>query len=356
MPEIVLGEATPKHGFISNSLPHQWRNHLFVQDRFYFTFPRTLLEKIISAVGKKRFRREDLERERQLSSIIGDHCLTVGYWKECPVVYSYLMPRRPIKLDQTACKVLGVPAFRGASMASEAEKQRKHVDDPIRGYLGWLLTHKAFLEEHDELINQYQPQILEHGFPAPLNWRPQSDTYEVGEANKFTSDFKAFYSHWRLQTLAAPYLPLPLTPQLPDVWTTRAANIPEGGCSFFLPDISPVTGQGSINDGINGALRGTSPPKHLEEWINIVRKENASKNQIRAFGRRFRLQHFWIVLHERYPKETTRSKGQLIRVFADFLGVEETTIKRDLDLLALNIGPDWDKRHCELCQSTPGYP
>lgn len=349
MLQTFPSEVANQPGFISTATPTRWRGDPLVRDRYYFTFPQRLFKEIVKAIGQGRFDEKDLERERELAKIVGDHSLNIGHWKGNMVSYNYVLPRRPLEFDQATREFLGISKFRAASMAKEAEIQLNSFDSPLRGYLGWLLSQRTFLSEHDELIQRYPLQIQQHGFPLPLNSRPNPNQYQTEEASDYTRDFVAFYSRWRLQTLAAPYIPLPLAPQLPDVWTSRAANLPKGGHSFFLPDISPVTGQGSINAGLNGALRGTSPPDHLAHWMDIVGKENTSRIQIQAFERRFRLQHFWILLHDRYPDAVRRRRRPLTDVFADFLGVESTTVKRDLDHLAKNVGPTWATRDCDLC-------
>ncbi len=349
MPQTFPREAVNRHGFSSQATPHQWRNDPSVKDRYYYTFPPDLFENILAAIGTNRLSREDVERERDLAKIVGDHSLNVGHWNGSTIPYSYLLPRPPLVFDKATRDFLGLSLAEAAANKRALELQLDSFDTPLRGYLGWLLTQKLFLDEHDALIDQHRAQIQRHGFPQPLNSRPDPSQYQAEEGNEFTRNFEDFYARWRLLALAAPYLPVPQAPLLPDRWTSRAKNLPEGCQSVFLPDISPITGQGVINVGLNDSLRGSKHPEHLSGWMNIIRKENASKQQIRTFERRFRLQHFWIVLYHRYPEATHRRKRPLMDVFADYLGVELTTVKRDLDQLARNVGPKWATRACDLC-------
>jgi len=111
-----------------------------------------------------------------------------------------------------------------------------------------------------------------------------------------------------------------------------------------IPDISPTLGRGVVDETLEDALRGGGTPAHLAAWMRIVSKRNTAKNAIPPHERRFRLQHYWRVLHRLYPQPLHRKKRALTAAFASFLDVNEDTVRNDLDRIARNLGSQWAQR------------
>jgi hypothetical protein len=225
-------------------------------------------------------------------------------------------------------------------------------DGPLRGFVGWLMTQPVFLAEHDELLSRHWEMLQAYGFPQPMEIAPAENAEKLTESpsdSEWVSEFRKFYSRWRLQTLAAPGLPVPLAPRAPDVVGRCHPGLPEGIQSLSVPDITPLPGKGTVVETLEDALRGTTPPDNLKGWMDIVRRDNTTRNQISVFERRFRLQHYWRVLQHRHRDALTRKKKVLTGVFAESLGTSEDTISGDLSFLNDQLGTDWGNRPFEFC-------
>jgi hypothetical protein len=165
-------------------------------------------------------------------------------------------------------------------------------------------------------------------------------------------DFAAFHARWRLAGLAAPYLPLPLAPQVPA--PGRAGPQPVGGITIFLPDTFPVPSREELRDTIEDALRGGPGPAHLAEWHALVRADNKAKNSIDRYGRLFTLQHLMPVLPARHGPALRRKAGPLIHALARYLCGEhlgaDGTIRKDLTFIRKRLRA----RRCEPAEPEPG--
>jgi len=139
-----------------------------------------------------------------------------------------------------------------------------------RGYLGCLLTRAQFLDEHDALIREHESVIARWGTAsfgspaAPVGF----DVATQSEQTRFRNPdarFVEFLTRWRLQGLAAPYLPVPLQPhfagRLPDLMLRRYSEI---GGLFVVPDTFPVPSRDEFRGMLDEALC-SSPPEHLTE-------------------------------------------------------------------------------------------
>ena len=99
---------------------------------------------------------------------------------------------------------------------------------------------------------------------------------------------------------------------------------------------------------IEESLRIKNGSVHLMEWFKIVQKSNTAKKVIPTYERWFRLQHYWRLLHRRYPQPLRRKKEALIQAFASYLGVSDATVKTDLRRISTLLGTGWEHRFAEL--------
>ena len=304
------------------------------QRGIYFGIPGALLELVVSELGEDRLRGEDLDRDRQLAAINVD----VGCWRGAVIQYPYLAPRAPVNLGESAASILQKTPVEIRRLQHELEARCAAIEGPMRGYLGWLLTQRAFLDEHDQLVSEFRVQLRSHGFPQPV-WTSLRGL-EATDAT-WVQRFREFYARWRLQSLRAPYLPLPEGPRIPD---SLARVRVEGQVRTMVPDIFPTLGRGLIDDSLEDALRGGRLPEHLAGWMRIVRRQNQAKNVFEKWERIFRLQHYWKVLHQRYSQALRRKKTALIAAFAEFFDVSSDSIKNDLNAIARNLGAGWETR------------
>ena len=217
------------------------------------------------------------------------------------------------------------------------------LGNPVRGYVGWLLTNPEFLKEHDALFRNNRDAIRCHGIPKPVVAKPVLADRDENEP--FVFEFQDFCHRWRLQTFAGPYLPLPIEPQVPDLLSK-----PEGlaACmgmtTFSLPDIFPVSGRGELQSAVDDAVHGGAKPGHLAGWYAIIDSANSAKNPIIRYVRLFQFQHFVRVLYSRHAAALYRKKTRVLAALADFFSVSEDTIKSDWKFLDDKVGKDWHLR------------
>jgi hypothetical protein len=96
----------------------------------------------------------------------------------------------------------------------------------------------------------------------------------------------------------------------------------EGVLSVSIPDIYPTRGQGLMDRSIEEGLGSLLP----------------------MYDRWFRLQHYWRLIHRRYPEAIRRKKLALVNAFASFLNTSLDTLKSDLQRIAFRLGPGWERR------------
>lgn len=327
---------------------------------FDYLLPKNLLKPICSHVDTSRFDKQALQNERDLTARSTLHG-QVGYWGTWNIVSDLLEDSPPLqKPDDFKPADFGTTKDRlQAAMAAANERLTKVTTHRI-GYAGWLVLNRQFIDEHDALLRQYRDRFLAEGFPMtfdstdvaaprrfrrafPLmqNNRPNDASAFILEADTWLNDYQRFCERWRLSHLAGPYLPEPLMPQIP-----LGVGPAPGTQVFVFPDIYPIIGRGFIGEVVEDALRGGSSEdrEHLLEWFQIAGNENSARNTISRFGRLLRLQHYWRILHQRHADALVGQKGKLQNAFAEYFGLSEESLKRDLQEIQRQLGPDWSNR------------
>jgi hypothetical protein len=109
----------------------------------------------------------------------------------------------------------------------------------------------------------------------------------------------------------------------------------------------PVPSEDDLRRLAEGSI-SHEPPKHLEPWAKIIRG-GASKNELKRYARIFPLLHYWRVLMSRHADALCRQQGRLEEAFAGYFGVERDSIRGDLRLIALRLGPNWHARLAAFC-------
>lgn len=219
------------------------------------------------------------------------------------------------------------------------------------GYAGWLMTNPQFLAELDELLVRFRPQMQRWGtalvglpIPSTQPAGPFNPTAEDGW-EEYDSGVLEFCVRWRLQGLAGPRIPVPMRPIMSGQFPLSIVQqLMRAGGVFNWPDTFPLYARDELRDLLASALLSSKSTEHLEGWRSIIDSKNKAKNQITTFERHFRLQHFWRLLRERHP---ARFKGRLNQVeyaFAEYLGVDVTTIQLDRTKIRKSLGSDWDQR------------
>lgn len=112
----------------------------------------------------------------------------------------------------------------------------------------------------------------------------------------------------------------------------------------LIPDIFPNRSRDVIGDCTESMLRGCGAPDHLREWFAIVERTSTRANVLPKYARWLCLQHYWRLLHRRYPTALHRKKERLVAVFAQFLDVSTDTVEADLRDIAERLGSGWEQR------------
>ncbi|MDB5336612.1 MAG: hypothetical protein JWN70_2231 [Planctomycetaceae bacterium] len=329
-------------------IPDSWQNEDVLEGGAYFIIPAPLLNLIIREVGRDLFAPEDLKREHEIAAAAGTDYDNVAIRNGGFVTYLDLGVWKPVSLDTTAAaEILGKNFEQTRQLSRLMTERLEAIDGVRRGYLGWLLTQRAFLDEHDDLVVRHRTQIRAHGFPQPILGQGTIENGLQSEAD-WVQVCREFCGRWRLQSMALPYLPRPHALEIPSLFAQQE-TVDSGGIVFAsIPDIYPTRGRGLLDETIEDALHGRIGPDHLSDWFQLVSKTSASKNVIPAYDRWFRLQHYWRLLHRRYPQSIHRKKEPLIQAFACFLHVSIDTIKSDLRRISSQLDSGWEKRYVQL--------
>lgn len=352
-PRPTLSQQLTERGITVVEASQRIQGAGLLPNGLYFTVPADVLENVF----QQRSPDDELDRrvrqDKEWSEAIKLKDNQVGVWNGRILHYPYLTPRTPLTLDHASAQVLGKSLAEVENIARIYEVRFRTIDEPLRGYLGWLLSHAPFLDEHDQLLAKHGSEIQKHGFPSPVYAsapkKPKPPTTRVkSRESQWMLEFRDFFKRWRLQTLAAPYLPIPLVPQLPDLRYSSATDAEHGQLQVSFYDIYPIPGQGVVVETMEDILRPLHQADHLAEWKDVIRKSNTAKNVFHRYQRRFQLQHFWRVLHSRYSADLHRKKQKLMSAFADYFGVSIDSIKTDVRRLEKCLGEKWASRNQKL--------
>jgi len=348
MNDTTSSDAPNEH---ATDIPPEYRQHRSLTGNIpYFTLPNNLIEAVVSEVGQERFDADLLEMEFALSDVCGDHTAQVGFWRGQPILYDLL---RTNSLSEDPFLLENLPELIGRN-AEEARDNLVELDSKLdwsimirRAYSGWLLTNPTFLGEQDQLLAEWGEEISQLGIPTvgpPLREGavvPGAEQAQ-GRQAEFARAFVAFFTRWRLESMAAPLLPRPIGMYLP-VTDLRVVlgHMRQGGTTFFLPDIYPVPSRDHLRTMLEDALRGPRIPGHLQDWSDIVRADNPARNHLMRWARIFQLQHFVRALVRRHPAAMRRRQTACNHAFATLFHVSSDTIERDIALIDDRLGRDW---------------
>ena len=195
-----------------------------------------------------------------------------------------------------------------------------------KGYIGWLMTNQQFLEEVKLLIEN--KEILNAIHDGRIS--SQTDLVKGGLDSPPYRELQLFYRRWRLAYMYTPELPCPQGPQIPVVnISMEQQGIPDEEL-FYYPITIPPFGNGLIAAHQNEVIkRNQQTLSHLAEWLDLISKENPSKNKYEAYFRQFQLKHFWTILKQRFPNELKKQNNLLTDCFAEYFNTDKSTINRD---------------------------
>jgi hypothetical protein len=327
------------------SPPIGYEHHPLLRDRFFYTIPERLLQSVCRPQVGETFEIDEklLELEFELSRLSGDHGSRVGFWKEFPI----------------ECDLLSLTPFSrsdSALAASLSDSQIQVVNERLAsfteiacGYAGWLMTNPDFLSELNLLVETFGDQMRRWGtaltgLPIPSTQPPGmfNPTNEDGWT-EYDSAVVEFCIRWRLRGLAGPRIPIPMQPMVSGQFPlTITAQLMRAGGVFNWPDTFPLFARDELRDLLADALRSSGSSGHLDDWYRIIGSSNRAKNEIRKLERRFQFRHFWSLLRERHPRAFERRLNRVEAAFAEYLGVDVSTVKLDRGQIRERLGPSWD--------------
>jgi hypothetical protein len=354
LPEDVRFVGVVGHDprFQVTNVPVDYQSHLLVKNRFFYTIPTQLLELVCQRQTGESFDVdiELLKMEFELSRISGDHGTRVGFWINAPITCN-LMHATPLRREDL--ELFGKLREEQISEIIRAANERLLSFAEIScGYAGWLMTNRDFQSELDGLVSRYDDQM--HRWGTALVGIPVPSFIPAGNLNPtdeegwkdYDSGILEFCIRWRLQGLAGPRIPIPMRPMMSGQFPLSVVpQLMRAGGVFNWPDTFPLFARDELRDLLASALqpRPSQSTEHLDGWRSIVAASNRAKNQIPALERRFRLQHFWRLLRERHPLAFPGRLARIEEAFAEYFGMDNSTIKLDRRTITKSLGADWDQ-------------
>ncbi len=337
-------------GFRSFGVPEPFRDHPLLAAGPFFTLPTTLLRLVVAEVGEDRFDDDLLAMEYSLSAVCQEHNTRIGFWRQQPICFQLLRPGNALTDDflvKGMAELLDKTGHEARATLATAGQRLDWTHEVLRGYCGWLMTNRDFLDEHQKILDTWQDEVAESGIPAmgpvvrDAKAVPRVQRAE-GKMGAFLGDFEEFFIRWRLDAMPAPFVPQPMGVHLPVVDLRPVlGHMRRGGTTFYLPDICSVPSRDKLRDILEEALRNRSAPDYLAEWFDVVHSHNVAKNQIPRYARIFEIQHDLRALYARHASALRRKKSALTTALAGFFDVSDDAIERDLRLIASRLGRDW---------------
>lgn len=196
-----------------------FRDHPLIAGWHFYTLPSGLIDALVAKVGEASFDSQLLAMERRLSSFSGDHSSRVGLWQDLPIEYQQL---RVVSLPMPSEEDLASLGWNLLEVRNGLRVFEERDETALirfrRGYVGWLLTNRQFVDEHDALLAEHAETVRRWGthragivIPGGMR-QPGTDPNEDPQWFAFSAAAEVFFGRWRLQGLAGPYLPNPLQP------------------------------------------------------------------------------------------------------------------------------------------------
>ncbi len=170
----------------------------------------------------------------------------------------------------------------------------------LKGYVGWLLTEPAFLDQTRLLAERWRALPEEHRPLFPLNRAVQlpSDllwTGRIPEAITFEEDVRTFLDHLGLTQLATWELPEPQGPLLPTRLSPDVPAQPRHGLHLVLPLHYPLQGDDDLmrqvldlqrrfarEQGLDDSLAGLPHFKAYAGMFDVLHLERTIRSRVGA--------------------------------------------------------------------------
>lgn len=333
------------------TLPARFLRHRLIHDCYFFALPRDVWDQVYNGIGKSAFDSDLVELECAATKICGNCSSNVGLRSGGAFPYSLLRSCRQHKdaSDETEEPVKADVKQAHFDLAlDKMEARLRPLRIIARGYAGWLLTCRQFLEEHDTIFAQWSNMVRRWGLTRLGILLPKGmfiagdDPTTDPQWSAYSNAFEGFFTRWRLLGMAAPYLPIPLQPLMAgDLAVSLVPQLARAGGVFCLPDTFPIPSRDELRNLLEGALHGSAKPAHLAEWMEFIAKDNMAKRPIARFSRLFEFQHYYRILHHRHTGALRGKTNVVKQVLAHVLDTSQKTIVGDLRFVRKRLGKDW---------------
>jgi hypothetical protein len=348
----IFPETLP--GLTSTFVPAAIACNPLVRRRFYFTLPVRLLTLVEQHLGYELVKGDCRNLELELGAMCGHHQWYAGFWDGRMIEYRDLEEPDVLSAAEANAADCVDARHQTTNPSRRLAADRIFLMNKIaRGYVGWLVTNRQFVDEHDKLFGRWR-HLLSHSDLGLIGRSPtwpfdgklgQPNTARLEDLRDAQDAFLAFLARWRLHALLAPDLPSPLKPFLLGQFPIHLLEqMMRGGGLFNIPDTFPLPSRDEFRQMLSAAQGLNQNSEHLAEWHSIVRLQNSAKNQIDRYARIRTIVHYWRVLHVRYRSMLRRKSAKLRVAFSDYLGVSEETIRKDLQSIRRRLGPGWEFR------------
>ena len=295
--------------------------------------PKDLIELVINAFGVERLGHSAIAEVRRVSELAAE-VGAIGFWNQRAIHYRFLGPSRSKGLVVPKGELWGHTESEMRQVVKKSQERLDRIDQYVHGYAGWLMSNLSYRSEQQQLWHGFQVEIAAEGFPS----RGTIRSVAPSGISTFHDRCLRHYERWILDGVVAPDLPIPVSPQFPNLMQSEVNG---STVSHTIPAYLPVPGQGWLLDMLDDARPTNQVMPHLSEWFDIVQKENGSLNMISGYCRRLRLLHYWRGLMAAFPEGLRRSQIKLTSTFAGFFKAGEDTIKSDLKLLGPLLSEEW---------------
>ena len=334
------------------SVPDNLRRHSLIQSQWFYTLPVKLWEALLSELGRSQLDPELLKLDLQLAAVADANGGCVGFRDGIPFADSLLRPAPAVNpQDSTVAgyfRSLGWTNDRIKIFSTQAARRLHVVNEPRRGYLGWLFTHRLFLDEFDglkrnssEIISARQP--LPQPIALPNGVEPTS-FLQMAETDKDSmKSLRHFCERWRLQPIAGPRTIEPLGIQFPVMLPALpAVQAQHTGALLYIPDIAPLPNRDELRLMVEDSARSTATTAdHLSEWIELVRADTQGKKSVEKFARWYVVQHYMRVLYSRHGDRLHRCGRRVEAALSQGLEISSDALHRDLLAMKKRLGPNW---------------
>ncbi|MCA9091284.1 MAG: hypothetical protein KDA90_21930 [Planctomycetaceae bacterium] len=293
-------------------------------DGLVIAIPEPLMQLTINSFGEERLGDEAIREARRLNKL-ADILGVCGFWNQRGIEFRFLLPQSG-RLSALMGRLTNRSEMEQLPIARALEERLSRIDDHIRAYVGWLVTNLNFKTEHEQLCEEFREELAMQGFPT----RRQITSVCESKRSLFHQRCWDHYEHWILDGVAAPGMPIPVSPHFPNL---LQADSETGVLNHTIPDYFPISGNSWFLDMLDETRLTSQRMPQLAGWLDIIRKEDAQANKLAGYRRRLLLVIYWRGLMSAFPECFVRSKKKLSAVFAEFLKVSEDTIKNDLKQL-----------------------